>query len=136
MRVVIDTNVLLVSVFPQGKYHWLYEMIEREKIEVLITNDILLEYEEIISRKLSIEVARNLIQMLLFSNNVLKVDIFYQWNLIDADPDDNKFIDCAIAGGADYLISNDKHFNTLLTNPFPGIKKLTLQEFEEIVNPF
>lgn len=122
MRVVIDTNVILVSVFPQGKYHWLNEMIEKEKIEVLITNDILLEYEEIISRKSGLEVARNLFQMLLFSNNVLKVDIFFQWNLIDADPDDNKFIDCAIAGGADYLISTTNILTSSLPILFPELK--------------
>lgn len=49
--------------------------------------------------------------------------------LITADPDDNKFVDCAFAAGADYLVSEDSHFNVLRTTPFPLLNLVTLDEF-------
>ena len=46
MRVVIDTNCLIVSIPPRGEYYWLYEAFEDEKFEWLISNEILTEYIE------------------------------------------------------------------------------------------
>jgi predicted nucleic acid-binding protein len=51
-------------------------------------------------------VANNMSEMLLALSNVQKQDVFYKWNLIEADKDDNKFVDCAIAGLADYFVTN------------------------------
>jgi uncharacterized protein len=45
--------------------------------------------------------------------NVEKQHIFIKWALIDADKDDNKFVDCAIAGNCHYIVTDDKHFNVL-----------------------
>jgi predicted nucleic acid-binding protein len=50
---------------------------------------------------------------LTISRNVLKAEVFYNWNLIATDPDDNKFIDADVAAGADYLVTNDTHFMKL-----------------------
>lgn len=47
------------------------------------------------------------------------------------DPDDNKFVDCAIACNAKYLVSNDKHFRILKDIPFPKVELLTAQEFQK-----
>ena len=49
--------------------------------------------------------------------------------LITQDPDDNKFVDCAFAAGADYLVSEDTHFNILRDTPFPLLNLVTLDEF-------
>ena len=49
------------------------------------------------------------------------------------DEDDNKFSDCAVAGYADYLISNDKHFNILKTIDFPRIPVINAEKFLEII---
>ena len=48
-------------------------------------------------------------------------EIHYNWRLITIDPDDNKFIDCAVAANADYLVTNDKHFNVLKEIDFPKV---------------
>ena len=61
------------------------------------------------------------------STELITPDFF--WNLIIADPDDNKFVDCAVAANADYIITNDAHFNVLKSTSFPKINILTLQEF-------
>ena len=62
---------------------------------------------------------------------VIKTEIFYQFHLISQDEDDNKFVDCAIAANADYLVSNDKHFQALKTVEFPKVKIFTLSEFAQ-----
>jgi predicted nucleic acid-binding protein len=49
--------------------------------------------------------------------------------IITADPDDNKFVDCAFAAGADYLVSEDSHFRVLFDLPFPQLKLVTLDGF-------
>ncbi|WP_366145465.1 PIN domain-containing protein [Methylovulum sp.] len=50
---------------------------------------------------------------------------------MDADKDDNKFVDCAVAGNADFLVSNDRHFNVLKTIEFPKLQVFTIFEFIE-----
>lgn len=49
LDIVIDTNVLLVSISGKSKYHWIYKALLSGKFNLLLSNDILNEYEEIIS---------------------------------------------------------------------------------------
>ena len=57
------------------------------------------------------------------------------FNLITSDPDDNKFVDCAICGQAEYLVSNDKHFKVLNDIQFPSITNVTIpQEIKGVWN--
>lgn len=65
--------------------------------------------------------------------NVEKVTPVYHFNLITADPDDNKFVDCAITAGATYIVSNDRHFSELRNYDFPKVDMRTLTEFLNIV---
>lgn len=65
--------------------------------------------------------------------NIQKLEAYYHWQLIEQDPDDNKFADCAIAANADYLVTNDKHFNVLKTIAFPKVVVITAQEWLEII---
>jgi len=51
-KVVLDTNVLLVSISSKSKYHWIYDKLVADEYDLFITNEILMEYEEIISQKL------------------------------------------------------------------------------------
>ena len=48
---------------------------------------------------------------------------------VTADPDDNKFVDCAIASNAKYIVSQDHHFDILKKIPFPKIDVVTIEEF-------
>jgi len=90
----------------------------------------LLEYEEILAKKTNKQVSRNVIDFLLISPFVHKSDIFFNWQLISEDPDDNKFIDCYLASDAEYLVSNDQHFSKIRQIDFPKINLCTLKEFE------
>lgn len=113
MKVVLDTNILLVSIPKKSRYRIIFDSLINSKFQLIISNEILSEYTEIISRKTNEVIANNISEMLLALSNVNKQEVYYKWNLIEEDQDDNKFVDCAVAANVDYLISNDKHFNCL-----------------------
>ena len=136
MRVVLDTNVLLVSIPKLSKYRPIFENLIEKKYTLIISNEILTEYEEIVARKANESVAQNIVKMLVTLSNVEKKEIYYRWNLIKSDEDDNKFADCAVAGNADYLVSNDHHFNVLETIDFPEIPLIDAEKFLEILKEF
>lgn len=133
LRVVLDTNVLLVSISSKSKYHWIFKELLEHGYELFITNEILTEYEEIISQKYSPKVAKNVIRTLLLMPNIYKVDIYYNWNLIIKDTDDNKFVDCAIAANAHVLVTQDRHFDVLEKIVFPKVSVMSVEEFKEIL---
>jgi len=134
IKTVIDTNVLVSSLSSKSEYHWIIDLLLEEKIELYLTDEILLEYEEILRSKYSETVASNFLIALKELPNVYFTHIYYRWNLIK-DPDDNKFVDCYIAAGAEYLVSNDAHFSVLKTVNFPKIIVVKLQEFEKVLKP-
>ena len=134
LRVVLDTNVLLVSISSKSDTHWVLQGLLQEKFEMIISNEILSEYEEIISEKFSVEVAKDVIRTLLFLPNVSRSEIYYKWALISDDEDDNKFADCAVASNADFLVTNDKHFNPLKEITFPQIKIINISEFRKLLS--
>ncbi len=133
MKIVLDTNVLLVSIPKKSPYRVIFDSLLTNKFELIISNEILSEYTEIITQKTNVTVANNISEMLLTLSNVQKQDVFYKWNLIQIDKDDNKFVDCAVAGSADYLVSNDKHFNSLKNMEFPKLSLLSIDEFMELL---
>jgi len=94
-----------------------------------VSTEILEEYAEIITQKMSVEVASNVIHLLLESKFVELIDPYFRLQLIEADHDDNKFVDCAFAANATYIVSDDKHYDVLKEIDFPQILVLKLQEF-------
>jgi uncharacterized protein len=132
-KIVVDTNVLLVSISDRSEFHWLYKGIISGDFELALTTEILNEYDEIISKKWHPDVAKDVLRTLLELPNIALIDIFFQLNLIAGDPDDNKFVDCAFSANAQYLVSNDRHLAVLRDIPFPKIPLVTIQEFKKIV---
>lgn len=94
-----------------------------------VSTEILEEYAEIITQKMSVEVASNVIHLLLESKFVELIDPYFRLQLIEADHDDNKFVDCAFAANATYIVSDDKHYDVLKEVEFPQILVLKLKEF-------
>lgn len=80
---------------------------------------------------MSPEISDNLIALLVNLKNTRMINIHYKWNLIEADKDDNKFSDCYLAANADYLVTNDKHFDVLKNKSFPLINILNAEEFKK-----
>ena len=130
MKVVIDTNVLLVSISARSPYHWLYKAVIEKKIDVYLTTDILHEYEEKIAEHWSVEVARAVIRTLTELSSVHLITTYFRFQLIINDADDNKFADCAFAADVDFLITNDKHFDVLKEISFPKFRTVRLEEFD------
>lgn len=73
------------------------------------------------------------LQIIENSINVLFITKYFRWNLIDIDPDDNKFVDCAVSCNAHFLVTNDKYFNVLNDIEFPKIDILNVDQFESVL---
>jgi putative PIN family toxin of toxin-antitoxin system len=129
--VVIDTNCLLQIISRNSPYRPIWDAFLAGKYELCVSNDILEEYQEILEQQITPTVAENIVLLLLNKQNVKFVDPHFRMGLITADPDDNKFVDCAFAANADYLVSEDSHFDILRTTPFPHLNLVTLDEFLE-----
>jgi putative PIN family toxin of toxin-antitoxin system len=133
LSIVLDTNVLLVSISSKSKYHWIFQALLNEKYNLFITNEIVTEYEEIITLKYNAQVAEQVLKTLLLLPNVHTTIIYYHWYLIKDDEDDNKFTDCAITSNAHYLVTQDKHFNILKTQQFPKINVISIAKFHTLI---
>lgn len=132
LRIVLDTNVLLVSISSRSHAHWIFQKLLHGEFDLYITNEILMEYEEIISEKYNNRVAKDVVRTLLKLPNVCKQTIYYHWNLISNDPDDNKFVDCAVSANVHYLVSHDRDLNVLRQIAFPKIDVLKIDSFKMI----
>ena len=128
-RIVIDTNCLLAILPSRSAYHKIWTEFLENRLEICVSNEVLTEYEEILSEKTSPFFAEAIIKTLLNKNNLIRISPVWRFNLITQDPDDNKFVDCAICGQAEYLVSNDKHFQILNTVEFPSVTVIRIQEF-------
>ena len=71
--------------------------------------------------------------MLLNLSNLDKVEVYFEWKLIDQDADDNKYTDAAIVGAADFIVSNDQHFKILKSIDFPKVNVIGIEEFLSMV---
>jgi len=131
LRIVMDTNVLLISISTKSIYRPIFDALLRGKYELAISNEILSEYIEVLERKANNTVAVNIAELLLNSENVIRTEIFFSWGLIMEDEDDNKFVDCAIAANAKYIVSNDKHFRILKEIDFPKVEVVGIETFLE-----
>ena len=133
MKVVIDTNCLLASIPQKSDHHWLYLAFRSERFIWHISNEIMREYEEMISFYFSDTAAYNVLCRLDVSPNVVYAEPYFNWQLIERDPDDNKFADLAIAAQVDYLVTNDRHFDVLKEYDYLPLQCVTLDQFKEIL---
>lgn len=135
MRVVIDCNIFVACLSSKSDYHKIFESLINNEYELLITTDIVLEYEEIIQIKYGLKTAKLFTELLFELPNVIMINTYYKWQLILADVDDNKYCDCFIAGEGSYLVSNDKHFAILKSIAFPKIELMNINDFFKLIQP-
>ena len=132
-RIVLDTNCLLAILSRRGNYFPVWQGLHEGKYTLCVSNEILEEYEEIICSKTNPIIASNVIQMLINSPYVQFVDTYFHFHLIEQDKDDNKFVDCAIAANARFIVSEDAHFKHLKDIPFPYVEVIRLKEFMDLL---
>ena len=127
MRIVLDTNILISGVFFRGKERDLLELWFSGKFDVICTEEIFEEYSEVLTRfteksggskhqKITDIIAKNC----LFIKNVYN-------EKYSRDPDDDKFINCAVSGGAKYIVSGDK--DLLVLKKIGGLEIITAANF-------
>jgi len=133
---VLDTNVLLRTISRKSSLAKILDALYDGKYRLVVSTDILLEYEEVIGRFYGPKTAQLLLDFLLILPNVDRIDPFFALNLIVSDSDDNKFVDCAFAGNAHYIVTDDRHFNVLRNVSFPKISILTVDGFVDLLVSF
>lgn len=115
--------------FHKEVYHKIWLSFLKGDYCLCISNEILEEYTEVISNNINPDVARYVVYTILERKNVRQISAYYKWNLITADPDDNKFVDCAVASNAKFIVTEDHHFNVLKTITFPVVNVINIEEF-------
>lgn len=111
VRVVIDTNVfvsgLLKSDNPPSN---VVDLFIEDKINLIISEEVFSEYIEVLLRpelKVKKDNIIRLISILILKAEIIKVKT--KLDIIERDPSDNKFLECALDGKVDYIITGDKH---------------------------
>lgn len=134
MRLVLDTNSLIQCVSRRSRYHDLWLSFIDGRNQLCVTTEILNEYVEILQRETTENFASIMLEVILNNPNTLFINIFYKFNLITADPDDNKFIDCAIAAQAKYIVTEDLHYDALRDLEFPKVDIIGLDEAMRMIS--
>lgn len=136
MRIVLDTNVLLISLPIKSRYRPIFDALRNGVFELVVSTDILLEYHEKLTEKASFEVADNVLKFILSLDNCILQSTFFEWGLMHNDEDDNKYVDCAIVANADHLVSEDRHFKILKHIEFPRLSVIKVDEFLQMLNVY
>ncbi|MGB4774664.1 MAG: putative toxin-antitoxin system toxin component, PIN family [Daejeonella sp.] len=133
MKIVLDSNVLISALGKKSHYRPIWEAFIEGKYQLVISESIIKEYEEIMQRYSAPGIAKIVLEIFIESPDIIFQKVFYSWNAISADPDDNKFFDIAVAANADYLVTNDRHFDLVKTLLFPNIKVVSAEDFLTIM---
>lgn len=128
-QIVLDTNCLVQMISVHSPYRPAWQAFRDGRYTLCVSNEILSEYSEVLERVANAAVAHNVVNAIIRSPYTRKLDPHFRFGLIEQDPDDNKFVDCAIVAGADYIVSEDAHFRVLETIPFPTVCVVRLEEF-------
>lgn len=128
-NIVLDTNCLVQMISVHSPYRPAWQAFREGRYTLCVSNDILNEYAEILERVANATVAHNVVNAIARSPYTRMIVPHFRFRLIEQDPDDNKFVDCAIIAGADYIVSEDTHFRVLKTIPFPSVNVKCLEEF-------
>ncbi len=130
LKVVLDTNVLVSALLNRdGLPAFILALARRRIIRLCLTVEIFEEYEAVLNRKKFRHIRNDGLSVLSsLSKEALRVESNTRLNLIANDPADNKFIECAVDAGADFLITgNNKHF------PFRSYRKLQIVTPKEFI---
>ena len=129
MKIVLDTNCLVNVIMPGSFNNMVWQAFRENKFVLCVSNEILFEYHEILSKRYNHLIANTILKELIETPNLERVYPTFRFNLKTSDPDDNKFVDCAICGSAELIVTNDAHFNILRTIDFPTVEVKTIQQF-------
>jgi len=130
LKVVIDTNVFVSALFSaHGTPRRIIDLWKTGEITLCITKEILEEYIDVLRRFDFIEKheLKRLLDLFKKRMNLIFIAFTLSLSVIKDDPGDNKFIECAVAAQAQYIISDDKHLKAL--KMYRNIKIVSPSEF-------
>lgn len=135
MKVVIDTNILVSAALKGRKPSIVIQyLVDYSECEWIVSSEILAEYKEVLSRKklnLTEDIKRRWFELLDTSTTVIEVKISVNF---PRDQKDAKFLACAIAANADFLITGDQDFQE--TQLLLNTTIISLSAFQELmINP-
>ena len=133
MRVVLDTNVFISGIFWQGNFSsFVIDSWHCGKF-ILITSMKIIEELIQILRGFKIQMTEEVIEEWknMITQNSILVEPRISLNIIKADHEDNKFIEAAVEGNAEYIVSQDRHLLDL--NGFKGISIVNPEAFLKII---
>lgn len=132
MRAVFDTNVLLSGLLWRGAPYQCLLAAEAGLFELVLAEEILDELREKLVNKFgnTDDEADNVIVGIRRATSLIAIERRSGWVL--ADPDHDKFVETAIVGNAEYIVSGDKHLLNL--KQIDGIEIITPREFLDHLN--
>ena len=127
MRIIIDTNIVISGAFFNGLPKTILKSVADEKFDVFISDEILKEYHK--SVKEMLEKDKYHLNFALFEAFMKKIKMIESKSdvKICRDPDDDKFINCAIDAKAIYIVNGDKDLLTI--GQYEDIEIVTAKEF-------
>ncbi len=137
LKVVLDANMFVSAILkPNSKPAKILELVQKQKVHLLVSMSILLEIRRVLlypklqklhhlNAKQIDTLLEELIKFAVFIKEELKI------NAIKDDPSDNKYLECAVQGEAEYIISGDHHLKDLKN--FKGIKIIDADRFLRIL---
>ena len=112
MKIILDTNVLIDAINDDFSHTWkIIDLVLQGKIEAVASEKILKEYKLIIQRNIKKEQDKQKLQDFIARVDVINVN--KKLNIIPDDPEDEKFVECAVEANANYIISSDAHLLNL-----------------------
>ena len=129
-KVVLDTNVLVVSISSKSKLHWVFKKLLDKEYILCVTTEILSEYAEILERLMGKGTSASVMGVLENLSNIEYITTYYRFRMLK-DEDDDKFVDCAVASNASYIVSHDKDFKMLEKISFPKVRVINTEEFKK-----
>jgi uncharacterized protein len=128
MRVILDTNVFVSGVFFSGPPYEILDAWRHGKFTLVVSPEILNEYDRV-GRELASEFPAvdlvPVLELLALEGEFVKVPPLVE--RVCSDPDDDKFLACAIASGTRTISSGDKALRK--TTGYAGIEVLSPREF-------
>jgi len=110
LRVILDTNIFVASIWRGGKSKKIIHSWKSGRIQLVISPAVLREYRFILGKfRSKKDKMAGILGDLSDSSITLLVKPSRRVNLVKDDPDDNKFLECAEAGNADYIVTSDRH---------------------------
>ncbi len=135
-RITVDTNVLISASFWHGASEKIIDKVENKELTLVLSKGILEEYHKVLEydeikekiKEKDLEMKQALLRIGIIAEII---EVKSKIDLIKEDPDDNKIVECALDGKADYIITKDDHL--LKHKEYKGIKIINPEEFLDII---